>query len=1038
MLQRILQWSIAQRFLVIVAALLLIGIGAVSWNTLTLDAVPDITPNQVQINTKTPGMAPAEVEKLVTFPIETTLGGVPGVSQVRSLSQYGLSQVTVTFRDDVDIYFARQLVNERLQTVREQLPPAVDAPDMGPVSTGLGEVFQFVVESDKQSPMELRTLMDWTIRPQLRTVPGVAEVNSQGGYEKQYEIRVDPERMRSRGVSLAQVIEAAEKNNQNAGGGFIERKGEQTIVRSVGVATGADDIGSIVVDADRGTPILLRDVADIVTGTPLRTGVATKDGKEVVLGVVMMLKGANGRTVATAAEERLKAIQEQLPDDVKLTPVYNRSELVGHAVETVERSLLEGGVLVVVILLLLLGNVRGALIVALAIPLSMLFAVTLMNRFGVSGNLMSLGAIDFGLIVDGAVVMVEHAVAELAHRREKVGRTLSRAEVREQVYRSSAQVAAPVAFAVTIITVVYLPILTLEGTEGKMFRPMALTVVFALVGALILTMTLVPTLCAMFLSGDTREGKNPVMAFFSRIYRPVLLWSLRSRALVAGGAIVILALAGILASRLGSEFIPQLDEGDAIVQPIRLRTVGEKETVRLVTAMEKTLLTVPEVRTIFTRSGTAEVATDPMPLSASDGYVMLKPRKDWRKGMTKAKLIEEMEEKLKDVPGQGYGFSQPIQLRFDELTSGVKANIGIKVFGEDLDELKTKADQIAATIQTVPGAADVTPPALDSIPILQITLNRDTLARVGVNISDAQEWVGTALAGRAVGQIIEGDKRFDLTVRLPEADRTDVEALRALPITTPNGGTVRLDSVASIRMTGAPPQVTREQGKRFAVVLANVRGRDLGSFVTEAQAKIKRDVKLPTGYYLEWSGQFENLERATARLALVVPLALGLIFALLFLSFGNLKQSLLIFTGVPLAVTGGVFGLVLRGLPLSISAGIGFIALSGVAVLNGVVMVSAINALRAEGRTVREAVWEGANSRLRPVLMTALVAAIGFIPMALNTGIGAEVQRPLATVVIGGIVSSTILTLVVLPMLYAWFIKEETHEVDVAASAPAH
>jgi heavy metal efflux system protein len=528
------------------------------------------------------------------------------------------------------------------------------------------------------------------------------------------------------------------------------------------------------------------------------------------------------------------------------------------------------------------------------------------------------------------------------------------------------------------------------------------------------------------------------MAFFSRIYRPVLLWSLRSRALVAGGAIVILALAGILASRLGSEFIPQLDEGDAIVQPIRLRTVGEKETVRLVTAMEKTLLTVPEVRTIFTRSGTAEVATDPMPLSASDGYVMLKPRKDWRKGMTKAKLIEEMEEKLKDVPGQGYGFSQPIQLRFDELTSGVKANIGIKVFGEDLDELKTKADQIAATIQTVPGAADVTPPALDSIPILQITLNRDTLARVGVNISDAQEWVGTALAGRAVGQIIEGDKRFDLTVRLPEADRTDVEALRALPITTPNGGTVRLDSVASIRMTGAPPQVTREQGKRFAVVLANVRGRDLGSFVTEAQAKIKRDVKLPTGYYLEWSGQFENLERATARLALVVPLALGLIFALLFLSFGNLKQSLLIFTGVPLAVTGGVFGLVLRGLPLSISAGIGFIALSGVAVLNGVVMVSAINALRAEGRTVREAVWEGANSRLRPVLMTALVAAIGFIPMALNTGIGAEVQRPLATVVIGGIVSSTILTLVVLPMLYAWFIKEETHEVDVAASAPAH
>ncbi len=1030
MLQRILQWSIAQRFLVVVATLLLVGIGVVSWNSLTLDAVPDITPNQVQINTRTPGMAPAEVEKLVTFPIETTLGGVPGVTQVRSLSQYGLSQVTVTFKEDVDIYFARQLVNERLQTVREQLPPAVNAPAMGPVSTGLGEVFQFVVESDTQTPMELRTLMDWTIRPRLRTVPGVAEVNSQGGYEKQYEIRIDPQRMRSRGVSLAQVIEAAQKNNQNAGGGFIERKGEQTIVRSIGMATGADDIGNIVVEAEHGTPILLRDVADIVIGTPLRTGVATKDGREVVLGVVMMLKGANGRTVALAAEERLKAIQEQLPPNVLLSPVYNRSELVGHAVETVEWSLLEGGILVVVILLALLGNWRGAVIVALAIPLSMLFAVTLMNRFGVSGNLMSLGAIDFGLIVDGAVVMVEHAVAELSHRREKVGRTLTRAEVREQVYRSSAQVATPVAFAVTIITVVYLPILTLEGTEGKMFRPMALTVVFALVGALMLTMTLIPTLCAMFLSGDTREGKNPVMAFFSAVYRPVLSWSLRSRFAVAAGAVGILVLAGVLASRLGTEFIPQLDEGDVLVQPVRLRTVGEKETLKLVEEAERVLKAIPEVTTVFSRSGTGEVATDPMPMSLTDTYVMLKPRNQWRKGVTKVKLIEEIEEKLKVVPGQGYGFTQPIQMRFDELTSGVKANIGIKVFGEDLDELNKQAARIAAVLKMVPGAADVTSPALDSIPVLQITMDRNTLARVGVNISDAQEWVATALAGRSVGQIIEGDKRFDMTVRLPESDRTDVNALRALPITTPGGGAVRLDSVATIQMTGAPPQVTREQGKRFAVVLANVRGRDLGGFVNEARARIKRDVKLPTGYYVEWSGQFENLQRAAARLALVVPLALGLIFALLFLSFGDLKQSLLIFTGVPLAVTGGVFGLVSRGLPLSISAGIGFIALSGVAVLNGVVMVSAINALRAEGRTVKDAVWEGANARLRPVLMTALVAAIGFMPMALNTGIGAEVQRPLATVVIGGIVSSTILTLVVLPMLYASFMKDESQEVD--------
>lgn len=1033
MLERILHFSLTQRFLVIIGALILVVFGVVSWNALTLDAVPDITTNQVQVNTQTPGMAPAEVEKLVTFPVETAMGGIPGVLGTRSLSQYGLSQVTVTFRDDVETYFARQLINERLQNVREQLPSGVDAPEMAPVSTGLGEVFMFSVESDTRSPMELRTLMDWTIKPQMRTVAGVAEVNSSGGYERQYEVRVDPERMRSRGVTLQRVLEALERNNQNAGGGFVERKGEQTIVRSVGLVSDEKDIGTIVLSATPGgTPVYLRDVADVVIGTPLRTGLATKDGKEIVLGVVMMLKGANGRTVANAAADRVKSIQEQLPKDVKLIPVYNRSELVGHTVETVERSLVEGGILVIVILLLLLGNVRGALIVALAIPLSMLFAVINMNRFGISGNLLSLGAIDFGLVVDGAVVLVEHAVSRLAERREHRGRTLTRAEVRSTVWEAAREVAQPVTFAVAIITVVYLPILALEGTEGKMFHPMAFTVIFALIGALILTLTLVPALCSMLLSRDTREGKNPVLGFFSHVYRPALGWALRSRYVVAGGALAILVVAGILGSRLGSEFIPQLDEGSLLIQPVRLRTVGEKESVRLVTAMERAIKTVPEVETVFSRTGTPEVATDPMPLSLTDSYIMLKPHSKWRKGFLKEDIRLEIEKKVEEfVPGQGYGFSQPIQMRFSELVAGVKSDIGIKVFGEDLDTLKQKADAIKVVVEKIPGASDVKVEQVDDVPVLQISIDREAIARLGINAADVQDWIGTALAGRAVGQVVQGDKRFDLTVRLPEATRADIKALKVLPIATPAGGAVPLESLAKIETVGQPAQISRENGKRRVVVQLNVRGADLGSFVPLAQAAVKQKVALSTGYYLEWGGQFENLQRARTRLMIVVPVALSLIFVLLFTTFGSLRQAILIFTGVPLAVTGGVFGLVLRGLPFSISAGVGFIALSGVAVLNGVVMVSAINRLRQEGRNVPDAVWEGATQRLRPVLMTAFVAALGFIPMALNTGIGAEVQRPLATVVIGGIISSTMLTLVVLPTLYVWFERDRPLDVDV-------
>lgn len=1037
MLEKILRLSLAQKFLVFVGAAILVGVGVVSWNSLTLDAVPDITTNQVVVNTQTPGMAPAEVEKLVTFPIETAMGGIPGVEQTRSLSQYGLSQVTVTFRDDVDTYFARQLVNERLSGVREQLPNGIESPQMGPVSTGLGEVFQFVVESDSRSPMELRTLMDWVIKPQLRTVPGVAEVNSSGGYERQYEVRLSPERMLARNIPLQRILEALEKNNSNAGGGFIERKGEQLIVRSIGAATSEADIARIVVDVCEGTPIYLRDVADIGIGTPLRTGLATRDGKEVVLGLVMMLKGANGRTVANAAAGRLQGIQQQLPSDVRVTPVYNRSDLVGETVHTVEKSLIEGGVLVLVILLLLLGNVRGALIVAVAIPLSMLFAITFMNRFGISGNLMSLGAIDFGLIVDGAVVMVEHAVSRLARIREQRGRRLTRSEVQNEVWQASREVAQPVAFAVTIITVVYLPILALEGTEGKMFRPMAFTVIFALIGALLLTLTLIPALCATCLSGDTREGKNPVMGFLTQIYQPVLGWALGSRYIIAAGALTLLILAGIFGARLGSEFIPQLDEGSLLIQPVRLRTVGEKESVKLVTAMEREIKTIPEVVTVFSRTGTPEVATDPMPLSLTDSYIMLKPRHQWRAGLTKEKLIAEIEAKVeKSVPGQGYGFSQPIQMRFAELVAGVKSDIGIKVFGEDLAVLKTTADRIAAVVQKIPGATDVKVEQVEDVPVLQLRIDREAVARVGVNVSDVQDWIGTALAGRAVGQILEGDKRFDLTVRLPENIRTDLRALQALPISTPAGGSVPLSSLATIETVGQPAQISRENGKRRVVVQLNVRGADLGTFVEKAQAAIQQQVPLPTGNYLEWGGQFENLQRAKTRLTLVVPVALVLIYVLLFTTFGSVRLATLIFTGVPLAITGGVFALVLRGLPFSISAGVGFIALSGVAVLNGVVMVSAIQRLRAEGLSVAEAVRMGSLQRLRPVLMTALVAALGFIPMALNTGIGAEVQRPLATVVIGGILSSTLLTLLVLPTLYLWFERDERPAVDMAPGEP--
>jgi cobalt-zinc-cadmium resistance protein CzcA len=1024
MLDRLLHFSLTQRFLVIIGTILLVGLGLVSWRQLNLDAVPDITTNQVAINTETGGMGPEEVEKLVTFPIETAMGGIPGVTQVRSLSQYGLSQVTVTFKDEVDTYFARQLVSERLNNVKELLPTGIESPQMGPVSTGLGDIYMYVIESESRPPMELRSLQDWFISPQLRTVPGVAEVNAADGSVKQYQVVVRPRAMLARGIAVDEVVTALQKNNQNAGGGVLEQNGERVLIRSVGMATTISDIERIVVKSESGVPVLIRDVADVRLGIPTLTGISTKDGKESLLGIVMMLKGANGREVAKAVDDRIKEIRAQLPKDVTLTTTYDRSLLVDDVLHTVAKSLLEGAALVIIVLVLLLGNVRGAVVVALAIPLAMLCAVIGMNRFGISGNLMSLGAIDFGLIVDGAVVMMENAVRRLAEAREHKGSTLTRKEVRHSVWESAREVAKPTAFAVTIITVVYLPILALEGTEGKMFKPMAFTVVFALIGALLLTMTLVPVLASMFLSGDTKEGNNPVMSLFSRLYARALNFSLRARGVVIGGAFALLAVSAFVFTRLGSEFVPQLDEGSLVIQPVRVRTVDAEQTVGLVTAFERKVLEVPEVLTVFSRSGTPEVATDPMPLSLTDSFIMLKPRDQWRKGLTKEALVEELEAKVAEVPGQGYNFSQPIQMRFAELVSGVKADIGIKVFGEDLKELKSRADEIASVMREIPGAQDVEVEQVDEVPVLQIDIDRDAISRLGINIDDIQELVATALGGEPVGQIIEGDKRFALTVTMPDELRNDIDAIKGMLVETPDGGGVPLSSVAHIDNVPAPAQISREMGKRRVVVQLNVRGTDLGSFVAKAQSAIKEKVKLKEGYYITWGGQFENLQQASQRLTLVVPVALALIFILLFSTFGSLKQAVLIFTGVPLAITGGILALALRSLPFSITAGIGFIALSGVAVMNGVVMVSAINRLRAEGRLVVDAVREGATERLRPVLMTALVAALGFIPMALNTGTGAEVQRPLATVVIGGILSATLLTLVVLPALYAMFERD--------------
>ena len=1052
MIDGILSFSIRHRWLVMVAVLAMAGFGIWNFTRLPIDAVPDITNVQVQINSRAPGYTPLEMEQRITFPIETAMAGLPHLESTRSLSRYGISQVTVIFKDGTDIYFARQLINERIQQVRDQLPAGIETA-MGPISTGLGEIYMYTVEArpdsrkvdgDAYTPTDLRTIQDWIIRPRLRTVPGVNEVNTVGGFEKQFHVLPDPAQLMAYRLTFRDVMTALAANNANVGAGYIERNGEQYLVRTPGQVSSIDQIRQIVVGSRNGVPVRVSDLAEVKEGADLRTGAATLNGQEVVLGTAMLLIGENSRTVAQGVAARLKEIASSLPDGVTAHPVYDRTRLVEATIETVRINLFEGAILVIVVLFLILGNIRAAIATACVIPLSMLFAISGMVENRVSANLMSLGAIDFGIIVDGAVIIVENCLRLLAAERHRLGRVLDREERFATILEGSREVIRPSLFGTFIIAAVYLPILTLSGVEGKMFTPMALTVLMALTGASILSLTFVPAAVAILVTGNVSERENLFMRAARRIYVPLLEGALRNGFGVTAIALLLVGVCAIAATHMGGEFIPSLDEGDVSMEIIRIPGTSLTQSVEMEKMLERRLLAVPEVKDVFARTGSAEIATDPMPPSAGDGYVMLKPRSQWPDpNKPKAAVVSAIQEAMEDVPGSVYAISQPIQQRMNETVSGVRSDVGVKIFGDDLDVLVRAAAQVQAILQKVPGAADVRAEQVQGLPVLTIKVDRQALSRFGINVADVQNLVEIAVAGKSEGQVFEGDKRFNIVVRLPEHLRSDVEAIRSLPVPLPaidnsaratpalwgNSplGQIRyvpLSELAGIELAPGPNEVSREDSKRRIVVTANVRGRDLASFVADAQKQVAQRVKLPSGSWIAWGGQFEQLVSATQRLAIVVPIALSVIFLLLLLSLGSAADALLVFSGVPLALTGGVVALLLRGIPLSISAGIGFIALSGVAVLNGLVIISFIEKLRMQGLALSEAVRQGALTRLRPVLMTALVASLGFIPMALATGAGSEVQRPLATVVIGGVISSTILTLLVLPALYVLLRRE--------------
>ncbi len=1035
MLEKLLKSVIGQRWVVLLVVLGMAALGIYNYQRLPIDAVPDITNVQVQINTEAAGYSPLEVEQRITFPIETAMAGLPDLEQTRSLSRYGLSQVTVVFKDGTNIYFARQLVNERVQEARSRLPPGLE-PSMGPISTGLGEIFMWTVEPEgkgtkpdgsEYTSTDLRTIQDWIVRPQLRNLPGVTEINTIGGYLKQFHVAPDPAKLVAYGIGFQDLMEALAKNNANVGAGYIEKSGEQYLIRAPGQVTTLEEIRDIVIRGDDGVPLRIRDVAEVLEGKELRTGAATENGREVVLGTVFMLLGENSRTVSQRVAAKLEEVNRTLPEGVVAKTVYDRTTLVDRTIKTVATNLVEGALLVVVVLLALLGNWRAALLTAAVIPLSMLLLITGMVENRVSANLMSLGALDFGLIVDGAVIIVENCLRRLAIAQHKTGRLLDRGERFEAVFEATREVFTPSLVSVIVVILVNLPIFALTGVEGKMFHPMAFTVVVALLAALVLSVTFVPAAVAIFVTGRVEEKESRLMQWAGGAYRPALRMAMANRIPVVAAAAVIVVLSGLLATRMGSEFVPSLDEGDVALHALRIPGTSLTQAIEMQTALEKRLQEFPEVERVFAKIGTAEIASDPMPPNVADNFVMLKPRSAWPDpGRTKADLVRAMQEAVEKIPGNNYEFTQPIQMRFNELISGVRSDVAVKVFGDDLDQLLETGERIAATLEGITGAADVKVEQVSGLPVLTIKLNRPQIARYGLNTSDVQQAVEIAVGGKDAGEIFEGDRRFDLIVRLPERLRIDLEALKQLPVPLPGGANTRaryvtLGEVANFDLAPGPNQISRENGKRRVVVTANVRGRDLGSFVTEARERIATQVKLPAGYWISYGGTFEQLASAAQRLQVVVPLSLLLIFGLLFLTFNSTKDALLVFSGVPLALTGGIAALWLRDIPLSISAGVGFITLSGVAVLTGVVMVSCIRDLRAQGMAIDEAIETGALTRLRPILMVALVASLGFLPMALNTGTGAEVQRPLATVVIGGIISATILTLLVLPVLYRIF-----------------
>jgi len=1027
-------------------ALAMAALGVYNFNRLPIDAVPDITNVQVQINTSAPGYSPFETEQRITYPVETAMAGIPNLDHTRSISRYALSQVTVIFDEGTDIYWARQQVSERLSQVAGQIPEGIE-PEMGPISTGLGEIYMYSVEADPEArkpdgtpytSTDLRTIHDWVVKFQLRNVEGVNEVNAIGGFVKQFHVQPDPTMLLAYDVSLNDVVGALSRNNQNTGAGYIERNGEQYIVRSPGQVRDIEDIKSIVVATRDGLPIHIHDVAEVAIGKELRSGAGTLNGEEVVIGTTMMLIGENSRTVSQRVHEKIDEINRSLPEGVHLNTVYNRTTLVDATIATVEKNLLEGALLVIVVLFLALGNFRAALLTALVIPLSMLFTITGMVENKVSGNLMSLGALDFGIIVDGAVIIVENCIRRLGLAQHKFGRILSLKERLPVVFDATREVVRPSLSGVAIIMIVYLPIFSLTGVEGKMFHPMAFTVVCALFGAMILSVTFVPAAVAILLGGKISEKENFVIRGLKAVYEPLLRAALNHRAFVLVGAMAILLLSGLVATRMGSEFIPSLDEGDVAVQALRMPSTGITQSVKMQMQLEKKLIELPEVDLAFARTGSAEIATDPMPQNISDGYVMLKPKEQWPDPtMSKEAVVEKIGAVATSLLGANYEISQPIELRFNELISGVRSDLGIMVFGDDTDVLLETGNEIAKLVKNVAGAADVKVEQVTGLPMLTVDIDRQAISRYGLDIATVQEAVEIAVGGMEAGTVYEGDIRSPLVVRLPEHIRRNLDEIRRLPIPidrdvaphNPGGetesiqatGFVTLGSVAKLEMTTGPNQISRENGKRRLVVSANVRGRDLGSFVRDVQEKIKSSNVVPSGYWVEYGGQFKQLLSASKRLQLVIPISLLLIIMLLFMTFGSMKDALLVFSGVPLALTGGIAALWIRDIPLSISAGVGFIALSGVAVLNGLVMVSFIKGLRKEGKPLLPAVIEGSVLRLRPVLMTASVAALGFVPMALAHGRGAEVQKPLASVVIGGIITSTILTLFVLPVLYAIF-----------------